>query len=263
MASRQHRARSGRATYELRYDRPVNVLALYDIHGNIDALEAVLADPRAAGADVVLVGGDVVPGPFARATLERLGELDARWIRGNGEREVAEAIDGPEPSPDDPARFTAKLTLDEIGADAARPLGSLPLTVEIDGVLYCHATPRKDDEMVTRISATERYAAVLEGVDAATVIAGHTHQQHDVAVGATRFINAGSVGMPYEGDGAARWVWIADGEPDLRRTEYDSLAAGRRMLGAWPDARSLNASLVEPVDPMEITRFFEDLIAHG
>ena len=136
--------------------RRVNVLALYDIHGNIDALEAVLADPRADGADVVLVGGDVVPGPFVRATLDRLSSLETRWVRGNGEREVAEAIDLPEPSPDDPARFTAKLTLDEIGAEAARPLGDLPLTVEIDGVLYCHATPRADDEMVTRISPASR-----------------------------------------------------------------------------------------------------------
>jgi predicted phosphodiesterase len=238
----------------------VNVLALYDIHGNIDALNAVLSDPRAANPDVVLVGGDVVPGPFARATLDRLGELDARWIRGNGEREVAEAIDGPEPDPGDAARVTAKLTLDELGPETARPLGDLPLTLELDGVLYCHATPRADDEMVTRLSPPERYAAVLEGVTASTVVAGHTHQQHDVAVGAIRFLNAGSVGMPYEGDGAARWLWVTDGVPELRRTEYDSLAAGRRMLGAWPDARSLNASLVEPVDSIEITRFFEDLI---
>jgi predicted phosphodiesterase len=238
----------------------VNVLALYDIHGNIDALEAVLSDPRATGADVVLVGGDVVPGPFARATLDRLAELETRWVRGNGEREVAEAVDGPEPSPDDPARFTAKLTMDEIGAETARPLGDLPLTVEIDGVLYCHATPRADDEMVTRISSPSRYAEILEGVDARVVVAGHTHQQHDVAVGLIRFLNAGSVGMPYEGDGAARWLWVADGEPALRSTEYDALAAGRRMLGAWPDARSLNASLVDPVDPMEITGFFENLI---
>jgi predicted phosphodiesterase len=239
----------------------VNVLALYDIHGNIDALNAVLADPRAADPDVVLVGGDVVPGPFARATLDRLNALeDARWIRGNGEREVAEAIDGPEPDPDDAARVTAKLTLDELGPETARPLGDLPLTLELDGVLYCHATPRADDEMVTRISAPERYASVLEDVTAKTVVAGHTHQQHDVMVGDIRFLNAGSVGMPYEGDGAARWLWVADGVPDLRRTEYDSLAAGHRMLGAWPDARSLNASLVEPVDSIEITRFFEDLI---
>jgi putative phosphoesterase len=241
----------------------MNVLALYDIHGNIDALDAVLADPRAAGADVVLIGGDAVPGPFATDTLQRLEQLDTRWVRGNGEREVAEAIELPEPSEDDPARFTAKLTLDQIGAEAARPLGELPLTVELDGVLYCHATPRADDEMVTRISSPERYAAVLEGVDSRVVVAGHTHQQHDTTSGAIRFVNAGSVGMPYEGDGAARWLWIADGEPELRRTDYDSLAAGRRMLAAWPDARSLNASLIEPIEPIEITRFFEDLIGRG
>jgi len=238
----------------------VNVLALYDIHGNIDALEAVLADPRAADPDVVLVGGDVVPGPFARATLDRLAALDTRWVRGNGEREVAEAVDGPEPDPNDLARVTAKLTLDELGAEAARPLGELPLTVELDGVLYCHATPRSDAEMVTRISAPERYAEVLRGVDRQVVVAGHTHQQHDVMVGTVRFLNAGSVGLPYEGDGAARWLWVADGVPELRRTEYDSLAAGRRMLAAWPDARSLNASLVEPVEPMVVTEIFEGLI---
>jgi predicted phosphodiesterase len=238
----------------------VNVLALYDIHGNIDALEAVLADPRAANPDVVLVGGDVVPGPFAQATLDRLAQLDARWIRGNGEREVAHAIGAPEPKPDDPAAVTAKLTLDEIGAQAAKPLGDLPLTLELDGVLYCHATPRKDDEMVTRISSSERWAEVLSGTTAKVVVAGHTHQQDDRRVGDARFLNAGSVGMPYEGDGAARWLWVADGVPELRRTQYDSLAAGERMLGAWPDARSLNASLVEPVEPDEITRFFEGLI---
>jgi putative phosphoesterase len=239
----------------------MNVLALYDIHGNIDALEAVLADPRAADPDVVLVGGDAVPGPFATTVLERL--RDARWIRGNGEREVAEAIELPEPAPDDVVRYTAKLTLDQIGAEAARPLRELPLTVELDGVLYCHATPRADDEMVTRISPPQRYEAALEGVTASVVVAGHTHQQHVTTVGAIRFLNAGSVGMPYEGDGAARWLWVADGEPELRRTEYDALAAGRRMLASWPDARSLNASLVEPVDPMEITRFFEDLAVRG
>ena len=73
----------------------MNVLALYDIHGNIDALEAVLAD--AAAPDAVVIGGDAVPGPFAQATLDRLASLDAHWIRGNGEREVAESVDGPSP----------------------------------------------------------------------------------------------------------------------------------------------------------------------
>jgi hypothetical protein len=75
-----------------------------------------------------------------------------------------------------------------------------------------------------------------------------------------RFVNAGSVGMPYEGDGAARWAWIADGEPDLRRTEYDAKGAGERILASgWPDDESIGASLVDPVEAITVTRIFEDM----
>jgi predicted phosphodiesterase len=241
----------------------VNVLALYDIHGNVDALEAVLADPRAADPDAVLVGGDAVPGPFCRATLARLEALGVpvHWVRGNGEREVAAAVGGPEPAPDDWAARTAAITAAELGDEAALPLGDIPLTVELDGVLYCHASPRRDDEMLTRISPTERWAEALAGVAAALVVAGHTHQQDDRVVGAVRFVNAGSVGLPYEGDGAARWLWVADGSPELRRTAYDAAGAGARMLGegGWPDERSINAALVAPVEPIVVTRIFEGM----
>lgn len=239
----------------------MNVLALYDIHGNIDALEAVLADPRAAHPDVVVVGGDAVPGPFAQATLDRLAQLDTRWIRGNGEREVAEAVTSPAPAEDDLVMVTAKLTAAEIGDDASLALGELPLTLELDGVLYCHATPRRDDEMVTRISTPERWAEVLGGVTAAVVVAGHTHQQDDREVDGVRFVNAGSVGLPYEGDGAARWLWVAGGVPDRRETSYDAAAAGTRMLEAagWPDERSIDAALVDPVEPIVVTQIFEAL----
>jgi predicted phosphodiesterase len=236
----------------------VNVLALYDIHGNIDALEAVLAD--AAAPDAVVIGGDAVPGPFAQATLDRLASLDAHWIRGNGEREVAEAVDGPSPDADDMAAVTAKLTAAELGPEAARKLGGLPLTLELDGVLYCHATPRADAEMVTRISTPERWAEVLSTASASLVVAGHTHQQDDRRVGARRFVNAGSVGLPYEGDGAARWLWVADGVPELRRTPYDHEAAGQRMRERWPDVRSIEAALTDPVDPLEVTTIFESMI---
>jgi predicted phosphodiesterase len=243
----------------------MKTLALYDIHGNIAALEAVLADPRAADADAVVVGGDAVPGQFAAAVLDRLEalELPVHWVRGNGEREVAEAVDAPvERDHDDAVRVTATITARELGADRARRLGELPLTVTLDGVLFCHATPRRDDEMVTRSSSPDRWSEVLAGVDAPLVIAGHTHQQHDHVVDGTRFVNAGSVGMPYEGDGAARWLWVVDGEPELRSTDYDCVAAGRTILDAgWPDERSINASLIEPVPPLEVTEFFESLVS--
>ena len=181
----------------------------------------------------MVVGGDAVPGPFAQATLDRLAPLGARWIRGNGEREVAEAVDGPDPDPDDLAGVTAKITAAELGPEASKALGEVPLTLELDGVLYCHATPRADDEMVTRISTPERWAEVLSTTTAPLVVAGHTHQQDDRVVGETRFVNAGSVGLPYEGDGAARWLWVADGVPELRRTDL------RPPRGGRADARAL------------------------
>jgi predicted phosphodiesterase len=240
----------------------VRVLALYDIHGNVDALDAVLADPRAADPDVVLVGGDAVPGPFARETLDRLESLTVpvRWVRGNGEREVAEALGAPAPAAADLAALTAALTAASVGEERALALGRLPLTVELDGVLYCHASPRRDDEIVTRISSRERWAGALAGVTARLVVAGHTHQQDDRVVGGVRFVNAGSVGLPYEGDGAARWLWVAGGEPVLRHTAYDAAGAGARMLEAgWPDEQSVGAALVDPVEPMVVTRIFEEL----
>lgn len=242
----------------------MNVLALYDIHGNIDALEAVLADPQATDPDMVVVGGDAVPGPFARAMLARVEELGVplRWIRGNGEREVAEAIGASALADDDLAARTAAITAAEIGDEQARALGELPLTVELDGVLFCHASPRRDDEILTRLSSPERWTDALGGVAAPLVVAGHTHQQDDRVVGDVRFVNAGSVGLPYEGDGAARWLWVADGVPELRHTAYDAADTGARILAAgWPDERSVRASLVEPVEAIVVTRIFEALAA--
>ncbi len=241
----------------------MNVLVVYDIHGNVDALHAVLADPRAAGADAVVVGGDTVPGPFACATLDSIDALTVpvHRIRGNGERETAHAVEAPAPPADDDlAAVTAAMSAAQLGADRARALGDLPLTVTLDGVLYCHATPRADDELLTRASTPERYAEVLAGVAAPVVVAGHTHQQDDRQVGGVRFVNAGSVGLPYEGDGAARWLWVADGVPELRRTAYDAVGAGARMLAAgWPDERSVRAGLTEPVEATVVTELFEQL----
>jgi hypothetical protein len=95
------------------------------------------------------------------------------------------------------------------------------------------------------------------------VVGGHTHQQlirqvRDDLV----YVNAGSVGLPYEGDGAARWLWVEDGVPDLRHTAYDARAAGQRMLDAgWPDERSVCAALIEPMEAIAVTRIFEELAA--
>jgi predicted phosphodiesterase len=163
----------------------MRILALYDIHGNPDALEAVLADPRAAGPDAIVVGGDAVPGAFAGAVLDRLQALsrDVHWVRGNGERETAAAVKGPRPAEGDNAAEMSAFTAQQLGPERAGALGELPLSLVVDGVLFCHATPRSDEELVTRISPPERWSEVLSDVDAALVVAGHTHQQDDRMVG--------------------------------------------------------------------------------
>jgi predicted phosphodiesterase len=239
----------------------VRILALYDIHGNPDALEAVLGDPRAGEPDAVVIGGDVVPGAFGATVLDRLAALSGpvHWLRGNGEREVAAAVGGPAPAEGDNAAQMSAFTAADLGSERARPLGELPLTVTVDGVLFCHASPRADDELLTRISAPERWSEALAGVEAKLVVAGHTHQQDDRMVDGVRFVNAGSIGLPYEGDGDARWLWIEDGVPELRRTAYDAAGAGRRMHEACAAlGDSVNASLIEPVEAMVVTRMFEE-----
>lgn len=213
----------------------MRILALYDVHGNAEALDAVLADPRAADPDAIVVGGDVVPGRCASAALDRLAALEAAGtpvhrVRGNGERESG-----------DPALL------------AWSP------TVELDGVLFCHATPRDDEELLTRISPPERWAEAYENEKHALVVCGHTHQQDDRTVGTVRVVNAGSVGLPYEGDpGDARWLWLQDGVPDLRRTAYDAPGAGRRLLDGGALDDSVRAALIDPVPADEIAALFEE-----
>lgn len=240
----------------------MKILALYDIHGNVEALEAVLTDPRAADPDVIVIGGDAVPGPQARAALDRVESITGpvHWVRGNGEREVAQLAGGHRTS-EDMATRTAAITAREIGDQRAFALGDLPLTLELDGVLFCHASPRRDDDMLTRLSTPERWSDALRGVDAGLVVAGHTHQQDDRIVAGRRFVNAGSVGLPYEGDGAARWLWIDNAVPELRHTAYDAAGAGTRFLAnEWPDQESVRAALIDPVEPFVITRIFENAI---
>ena len=178
---------------------------------------------------------------------------------------MGEAVGAPDPPPDDLAAVTAAISAAELGDERARALGALPLTVELDGVLYCHASPRRDDEMLTRLSTPERWAGgARRRAGAGLVVAGHTHQQDDRTVDHVRFVNAGSVGLPYEGDGAARWLWIAGGEPELRAHRVRPRRRGRaHARGRLADERSVGGALTDPVEPIVVTRIFEDLARSG
>lgn len=196
----------------------MTVAVLADIHGVLPALEAVLAEPDVVAADKIVLLGDMLAGPMPVETLDRLLSLGSRavWVRGNADRELAAS-----------ARGTGKFVPDPIFPWAARQLrpadlpvlDALPLTVSLDGVLFCHATPRDDTEIVLVDSPLERWAEVLDGVTEETVVCGHTHMPFVRLADRRLVVNPGSVGMPYGARGA-HWALLGDGVR-LRRTVYD------------------------------------------
>jgi predicted phosphodiesterase len=222
--------------------RAERVAVLADVHGNLPALEAVLAEPDVRGADAIVLLGDIALGPMPAQTLERLAGLgdQAVWVHGNCEREMVTAFDGVPGANGGGANGgeanggEAARSAGLIGREHRDLLDGLPLTVtlEVAGlgeVLLCHATPRRDDEFVLVDSSPEQWAAVLAGVTAQVVVLGHTHMPFFRLAGA-QVVNAGSVGMPY-GPAGASWALLGPGGVTLRRTLYDTAAAAA-VIGA-------------------------------
>jgi predicted phosphodiesterase len=227
------------------------VAALYDVHGNLPALEAVLEEATGLRLDVLVFGGDVAAGPFPRETIELLQCLDsARFVRGNCERDMlGENSSGP-------LTGWAGAQLD----DAQRGfLRAFEPTAVVDDVLYCHATPYDDMPFVTVFTPDDRAAEIIGDVEQPTVVIGHTHTQFDRRLGTLRLVNAGSVGMPYEDQPGAYWALVEDGEPELRRTEYDLEAAAERIRArGWPEAeRWIEENLLTVPAAREAAEFFE------
>jgi putative phosphoesterase len=242
----------------------MRVAALYDIHGNLPALDAVLSDVGTARVDRIVIGGDVMPGPMPREVLERLLSLDtpAWFIRGNGDRVVLEMTMGKE-SNEVPAEFRDVIRWN--AAELDQPLrdvvGRWPATARfavegIGEVLFCHATPRNDTEIFTRLTPDPVLAPIFDASQAALVVCGHTHMQFDRTVGRTRVVNAGSVGMPFAAPGA---YWLLLG-PDvqLRRTSYDlSTAAERIRQTHYPQASQFAAnSVLQPPSEQQMLEVF-------
>ena len=221
----------------------MRVAALYDIHGNLPALEAVLEEVRRVGVDQLVVGGDVVPGPMPRETLDCLMQLEVpvRFIRGNGEREVLAQRAGTKSAAiPEQYREVMRWVAQQLRPDDERLLGAWPptLVIEIPGmgdVLFCHATPRNDTEIFTRDTAVALLAPVFEGVRAPLVVCGHTHMQFDRMIGLVRVVNAGSVGMPF-GEPGAHWLLLGP-DVELRHTAYDLANAAERIRAThYPQA---------------------------
>ena len=192
----------------------MRVAALYDVHAMPWALEAVLREVAEAKVDAVVFGGDFLCGPYPAETLALVQSVEgAQLIRGNCEREAEQAW-----------------------------LHALPSALTLDGVLYCHSTPEDDMPIVTAATPVEALDELFATATEDTVVIGHTHHQFDRHATRVRVINAGSIGMPYEGEVAAFWAVLDDGEPEFRKTAFDvSAAIAALEASEWPGAAEFAA----------------------
>lgn len=244
----------------------MRIAAIYDIHGNLPALDAVLAAIEREAPDLIVVGGDVAAGPMPRPTIERLMALGdrAHFVRGNADREMVAAFDGEPLDEKLPQGAKDQITwsvgqLDRQHRDFLATF-TPPATFPVDSLgeaIFCHGSPRDEDEIITAITPEERVARIVVAVSQQIVVCGHTHMQFDRRAGAVRVVNAGSVGMPY-GEPGAYWVLLGP-EVSLRRTEYDFDAAAERIrAGGSPWADDFIArNMRQPPTAQEAATLFE------
>jgi diadenosine tetraphosphatase ApaH/serine/threonine PP2A family protein phosphatase len=245
------------------------VAATYDIHGNLPALKAVLSDLERVEPDLLIVGGDVASGPMPAEVLDRLAGLGdlVSFVRDNADREVISAY------------YTGPAEIEACMADAALRMSgwvaarlerrhrdflasfSERVMVNIEGigeVLFCHATPRSDEEIITELTPDDRLREILFDIEQNLMVCGHVHMQYDRRLDGKRIVNAGSVGMPYQGEPVgAFWLLLGPGI-EFRRSEYDlqHAVSDFRAIG-YPGAEDMAESLLEPPDPGWVADFFE------
>jgi len=242
----------------------MRVAAIYDIHANLPALEAVLQEIRQAVVDQIMVGGDVLPGPMPRETIACLRGLDipVQFIQGNGDREVVALRRGTETTTvPEQYREAMRWVAQQLLPEDEQWLASWPetLRIQIPGlgeVLFCHATPRNDTEIFTRLTTEERLLPVFAGVNVPLVVCGHTHMQFDRNVGGIRVVNAGSVGMPF-GEPGADWLLLGP-DVELRHTSYDLAKAAEGVRGTeYPQVQDFAArNVLQPPSEREMLEAF-------
>lgn len=239
--------------------------ALYDIHGNLPALDAAMAAAEAARVDCFVIGGDVALGPMPREVLDRVAQLGSRahYVRGNCDRLMVDAFDG---RPITAVPPSVRDTIVWAAAQLDRPqrdfLAALPTTITIDvdalgAVLFCHATPRNDEEIFTVRTPDDRIRPMFAPGGEPIVVCGHTHMQFHRRLDAIQIVNAGSVGMPFGATGA-HWLRLGPAI-ELERTEYDLQSAAARLTGtSYPHAAEFAArSVLHPPSEADMLAAFE------
>ena len=242
----------------------MRVAAIYDVHGNLPALEAVLEEIRQADVDQIVVGGDVLPGPMPRETITCLQDLNipVQFIQGNGDRVVLAQLTGKDIS-EVPEQFreVIRWNAQQLHPEDERLLARLPQTIrvqipELGEALFCHATPRSDTEVFTRLTPEDRLLPIFAGLNVTVVVCGHTHMQFDRTIGRIRVVNAGSVGMPF-GEPGAYWLLLGP-DVELRHTPYDLAKAAERIRGtSYPQAQEFAArNVLQPPSERETLEAF-------
>ncbi|GCF11774.1 metallophosphoesterase family protein [Dictyobacter arantiisoli] len=252
----------------------MKIAALYDIHGNLPALKAVLKDLERIQPDTIVLGGDIVSGPFPNQTLEYLCQLDLPVValRGNAEREVVTAFDGQLSSLNlsKDAGEVTQWVAQRLQPDQRDVLAHLPEHVSfsfepLGEVLFCHATPHSDEVIFTPLTPQERLHMLFRGVEQQVVICGHTHMQFELQVGNVRVINAGSVGMPYADRPGAYWLLLGSDGIEFHMTSYDLEAAAAIVrTSGYPQAQDFaEENILKIPSAEEAMEFFERSTAAG
>jgi putative phosphoesterase len=246
----------------------MKIAALYDIHGNLPALNALLEELKEVQPDLIVIGGDIVSGPMPGQVLERLFQPGAQVhsLRGNADREVVTAFDGQALSPALPeeARATTLWVAEQLTRPQRDFLAALPqqLTFQVEGlgkILFCHATPRSDEELFTSITPEERLNVIFSHREDEIVVCGHTHMQFERHIGNLRILNAGSVGMPYADRPGAYWLLLSPEGYEFRWTEYEGKAAAQEIRASgYPQAQEFaEENVLKVPTASEATAIFE------
>src|SRR6476620_6090003 len=235
------------------------VAVIADVHGNAPAFAAVLEEAAREQPDLIVSCGDLTWGPLPEETYELARGLNARFVRGNADRAVLEGVSETEREQWMQANHT----------DAMREfLGTFEenVVVEVDGlgaVRFCHGSPPSDEECVTPETPEERVREFSGGVDERVIVSGHVHIQFDREAVGIRSVNAGSVGLPYEGRPGAYWALLGP-DIELRRTDYgvDETVERYRASGQ-PNVEQIVELMLEPPGPREVIDDAEERVFAG
>jgi predicted phosphodiesterase len=237
----------------------LRVAVVSDVHGNAVALAAVLAELEREQPDLIVFGGDLTWGPLPGETFALASGLNARFVRGNAERAVLENKSSTEREQWMQANHTPEMREFLAGFEQH-------VAVEVDGlgpVRVCHGSPRTDEECVTPETPEARVREFSEGIDERVIVTAHVHIQFDREVAGIRSVNAGSVGLPYEGRPGAYWALLGP-EVDLRRTEYDlDEAVVRYRATDIPGVEEIVELMVSPPEPREVIHHAEQVVFAG